>query len=250
MSGNVKEWALAHQPGQNPIRGGASNNTGVGISCALNFTLADDTFFFPNVGFRCCTIDAVDRCPRCLLQQRVCLCAEVPTVATRTRVVIVRHHLERHRSSNSGRLAHLALPNSEIVDHGGARRAGAAAAARRRVAAVSRGRADARALRSRRREQLIVLDATWSQARRMYRKLDRAARAADAAAARRADAGGAAARSRRARAGCRRSRRSRAALRLLEGDAVAQPLETLFALAVERARATGRARSSDTALGR
>jgi hypothetical protein len=54
MSGNVKEWVLAHQSAQNPIRGGAANNTGVGISCALNFTLADDTFFFTNVGFRCC----------------------------------------------------------------------------------------------------------------------------------------------------------------------------------------------------
>lgn len=54
MSGNVKEWTLARQPGQNPIRGGASNNTDVGISCALNFTLGNDTFFFPNVGFRCC----------------------------------------------------------------------------------------------------------------------------------------------------------------------------------------------------
>ncbi|MEO6776335.1 MAG: MopE-related protein [Kofleriaceae bacterium] len=54
MSGNVKEWTLAHQPGQNPIRGGASNNTDVGTSCALNFTLAGDTFYFPNVGFRCC----------------------------------------------------------------------------------------------------------------------------------------------------------------------------------------------------
>src|ERR1043165_1680008 len=62
----------------------------------------------------------VDRCPRCLLQQRVCLCSEVPTIATRTRVVIVRHHLERFRSSNSGRLANLALTNSEIIDHGGA----------------------------------------------------------------------------------------------------------------------------------
>ena len=54
MSGNVKEWTLAQQTGQNPIRGGASNNTDVGTSCALNFTLANNTFFFPNVGFRCC----------------------------------------------------------------------------------------------------------------------------------------------------------------------------------------------------
>lgn len=54
MSGNVKEWTLARQPGQNPIRGGAANNTDVGTSCPLNFTLGSDTFFFPNVGFRCC----------------------------------------------------------------------------------------------------------------------------------------------------------------------------------------------------
>lgn len=54
MSGNVKEWTLAHQPGENPIRGGAANNTAEGISCSLNFTLADNAFFFPNVGFRCC----------------------------------------------------------------------------------------------------------------------------------------------------------------------------------------------------
>ena len=54
MSGNVKEWALARQPNEDPIRGGASNNDDNGTTCALNFTLADDTFFFPNVGFRCC----------------------------------------------------------------------------------------------------------------------------------------------------------------------------------------------------
>jgi hypothetical protein len=54
MSGNVKEWTLARLPGQNPIRGGASNDLATGISCALNFTLGNDTFFFPNVGFRCC----------------------------------------------------------------------------------------------------------------------------------------------------------------------------------------------------
>jgi hypothetical protein len=54
MSGNVKEWGLAHQPGENPIRGGASDDTGPGTSCPLDFTLGDNTFFFPDVGFRCC----------------------------------------------------------------------------------------------------------------------------------------------------------------------------------------------------
>ncbi|MBA3396235.1 MAG: hypothetical protein H0T89_26630 [Deltaproteobacteria bacterium] len=54
MSGNVKEWTLARSAGQNPIRGGASNNEVNGLTCGLNFTLANDQFFFPNVGFRCC----------------------------------------------------------------------------------------------------------------------------------------------------------------------------------------------------
>ncbi len=54
MSGNVKEWTSARAPGQNPLRGGASNNEVNGLTCQLNFTLADNQFFFPNVGFRCC----------------------------------------------------------------------------------------------------------------------------------------------------------------------------------------------------
>jgi hypothetical protein len=54
LSGNVKEWTAARAQDQNPIRGGASNNETTGLTCGLDFTLADDTFFFPNVGFRCC----------------------------------------------------------------------------------------------------------------------------------------------------------------------------------------------------
>jgi len=54
MSGNVKEWTLARDANQNPLRGGASNNEVVGTTCQLSFTLANDLFFFPNVGFRCC----------------------------------------------------------------------------------------------------------------------------------------------------------------------------------------------------
>jgi formylglycine-generating enzyme required for sulfatase activity len=54
MSGNVKEWTQARTSGANPLRGGASNNVVTGLTCGLNFTLADDQFFFPNAGFRCC----------------------------------------------------------------------------------------------------------------------------------------------------------------------------------------------------
>ena len=54
LSGNAKEWALARTPGGNPLRGGASNNETNGVTCGLAFSLASDSFFFPNVGFRCC----------------------------------------------------------------------------------------------------------------------------------------------------------------------------------------------------
>jgi len=54
MSGNVKEWTAERSANQNPIRGGSANNEVDGLSCGLDFTLANDQFFFPNVGFRCC----------------------------------------------------------------------------------------------------------------------------------------------------------------------------------------------------
>ena len=55
MSGNLKEWVTGPMsPTTNPLRGGSYNNTQNGIRCDFNFTVADNTFRFPNVGFRCC----------------------------------------------------------------------------------------------------------------------------------------------------------------------------------------------------
>jgi DTW domain-containing protein len=178
-------------------------------------------------------------CPRCLYQTHVCLCAAIPRLDNATRVVIVRHHLERHRSSNSGRLAHLALANSEIVEHGG--RDGPASLPPLDGAYLLYPLGEpALTVPQPRPKQLFVLDATWSQARRMYRKLagvrglpvlhvpDDGSRVV--ARLRAAPAPGmvstleAIAR----------------ALRLLDGDAIAAPLEQLYDLAVERARVTGR----------
>jgi DTW domain-containing protein YfiP len=166
------------------------------------------------------------------------LCAQVPAIATRTRVVIVRNHLERWRSSNSGRLAALALRNSELVDHGGA---GGPAKLPELAGAwllFPEGEPLRRCPEPPPR-QLIVLDATWSQARRMYRKLD-ALRGLPLL--RLPDAPVAAARLRKAPGPGRVStiEAIAEALRLLEGDSVAEPLHALFALAVDRARASGR----------
>ena len=63
------------------------------------------------------------RCPHCRLFQSDCLCGLLPRVDTRTRVVVVLHQLEDHKTSNTGRLAHRCLPNSEIVFRGDPERA-------------------------------------------------------------------------------------------------------------------------------
>lgn len=179
-----------------------------------------------------------DRCTRCLLQQRVCLCAEIPTIATRTRVVIVRHHLERWRSSNSGRLAHLALSNSEIIDHGGAEGPAVMPPLDGAWLVFPEGepRHEAPVPPPR---QLVFLDATWSQARRMFRKLS-ALRGLPIL--RLADAPMPAARLRESPGEGRVStiEAIARALRLVEGEGPALPLERLFALVVARAAASGR----------
>ncbi len=57
MSGNAKEWTQsgAGDPANTRrLRGGSFNNTANGIACNFRFAVADATFQFQNVGFRCC----------------------------------------------------------------------------------------------------------------------------------------------------------------------------------------------------
>ncbi len=59
------------------------------------------------------------RCPACRMHLTLCLCAHVPKLATRTRVVLILHQLEVNKTSNTGTLAMACLPNGETVMHGG-----------------------------------------------------------------------------------------------------------------------------------
>jgi len=176
-----------------------------------------------------------DRCERCLFQRRVCLCAEIPRVANRTEVVIVRHHLERYRSSNSGRLAAMALASCTVVEHGGAVGPARLPALDGAWLVYPQGEAVIPAEPPR---QLVFLDATWSQARRMYRKLDglrglpilRLAVTAPAPRLRESPAPGFVS----------TIEAIAAALRMFDGDDIADPLLRLFHTAVDRAEMTGR----------
>lgn len=177
-------------------------------------------------------------CQRCLLAR--CLCAEIPTVETRTHVVIVRHHSERYRSSNSGRLAHLAMPNSVIVEYGGPTPGAPLPSLAGAWLVFPEGEPMTELGNNKPPAQLVVLDATWSQARKMYRKLGalrglpllRLPEGIDPPPAR----------MRNAPSPDRVSTLEAIAhaLRLVEGEAVAAPLETLFAAAVRTAVELGR----------
>lgn len=182
-----------------------------------------------------------DRCARCLLQQRACLCAQIPTVPTTTQIVIVRHHREAHRSSNTGRLAHQALPNSVLVDHGDPATPDAPTVLPPLDGAwvLYPGGAPLTDAPVPPPRQLVVLDATWSQARKMFHKLE-ALRGLPLlslpvlpmpTARLRASPGPGQVSTIEAIA---------RALRLLEGEVPARALEDLFSLAVARAVAAGR----------
>jgi len=151
--------------------------------------------------------------------------------------VIVRHQAERFRASNTGRLAHLALPNSELVDYpGGPFVFDRGSAAGRGAWLVFPDGTDTPVEPP---TQLVLLDATWSQARRMFRKIG-ALRGLPIL--RLPDAPMPAARLRESPAPGRVStiEAIARALRVLEGDAVAEPLERLFDVAVARAAQSGR----------
>ncbi|MCB9742296.1 MAG: DTW domain-containing protein [Alphaproteobacteria bacterium] len=58
------------------------------------------------------------RCPRCGLPHAACLCAELPEVRTSCEVLLLRHWKEAFSSTNTARLAALALPRAELHDYG------------------------------------------------------------------------------------------------------------------------------------
>jgi len=57
---------------------------------------------------------STDKCTRCRIYRRFCLCGDIVPLILDTRVTLYMHWRERLRATNTGWLACLALPNSEI----------------------------------------------------------------------------------------------------------------------------------------
>ncbi len=62
--------------------------------------------------------NAANRCLRCRMHASLCVCPLIPRLETRTRLILVIHHTEARKPTNTGRLAAEAMPNSQIVVRG------------------------------------------------------------------------------------------------------------------------------------
>jgi len=158
---------------------------------------------------------------------------------TRTRVVILRHVGEQFRSSNTGRIAAMALRGSALVDHGGAGGSPVELTSARGTWLAWPEGPQAHVAPVPPPERLVFLDATWHQARRMRRRLPwlrglpvLALPIADVPAARLRESPG--------RGRVSTIEAIALALRLVEGEAPAAELERLFAIMIDRARGAGR----------
>jgi DTW domain-containing protein YfiP len=115
--------------------------------------------------------DLSRRCSRCLFRPEVCLCGAIPAIAPRTRFVIVRHAAERRRTTNSGRWAALAL-SCPVVDYGAPEERFDAEPLCGPGTALLFPDAPAGSTVSEIPPRVVVLDASWAQARRMTQRIE------------------------------------------------------------------------------
>ena len=116
------------------------------------------------------------RCEKCHLLPSNCICAQIPSIRTRMRLTLILHALEARRSTNTGHLAALALPNSRVEIHG---RAGQAINDSFEVTVGMKplflfpdGSEELRPEMANDGDvELIVPDASWAQAVRMSRRI-------------------------------------------------------------------------------
>ncbi len=112
-------------------------------------------------------------CSRCQRPSVVCYCAHLPSLPTRTKIMLLRHARERHVPIGTAHMAHLALPDSQLftgTDFSQVREVFAAARAKNAyVLFPSRDARDVTTLDAREPLTLFVVDGTWALAQKLLR---------------------------------------------------------------------------------
>ena len=119
--------------------------------------------------------DESSHCLRCYQRREICICPILPTVQTRTEFLILRHVYEAERPSNTGRLAALAMSNSRIIPCGGGTRIGLAPMDDELLRPLETWLLWPDGIGTKTNisnltppARVVVIDATWQQARRLY----------------------------------------------------------------------------------
>jgi DTW domain-containing protein len=122
--------------------------------------------------------DHNSHCFRCYMRREICICPILPTVQTQAEFLILRHVQEAERPSNTGRLVALAMPNSRIFSCGGGDRIGLSSLNEELLRSPGTWLLWPDGISTRSDmpdktppERVVVLDATWRQARRLYNRM-------------------------------------------------------------------------------
>ena len=108
-------------------------------------------------------------CPRCFLKVDLCLCSDLTCTESNTEIILVRHVREAWLTSNTGRLAALMLSNVRVLPYGGGDPFDDTQLCGDDTWLLVPGASAA--VPPRRPRRLVVLDATFRQARRMSRRI-------------------------------------------------------------------------------
>ena len=113
-------------------------------------------------------------CLRCHRPVPVCYCVHLPNIPTRTRVLLLQHPRERDMAIGTARMAHLALPNSDLrvatdFSQDPVVTAAIAGAAPSYLLFPGRDSVDVAALPRDTAINLFVLDGTWWQAGKLLK---------------------------------------------------------------------------------
>jgi DTW domain-containing protein YfiP len=114
-----------------------------------------------------------NRCHRCWLLLEVCLCELVVPVPTDVRFTIIRHVRERTKTTNTARIAAMALPSCELIDYGGRGNVFDETPHLGEGSWLLFPSDSNRAPPPGEVRNVIVLDGTWAQARGMLKRLPR-----------------------------------------------------------------------------
>jgi DTW domain-containing protein YfiP len=115
--------------------------------------------------------DLAGRCSRCYLPTRLCLCAEVPRIDTRTAFLVIRHNKEKEKSTNTARMAALALLRCEVLTYGAPGEPFDTSVLEAPDTWLLFPGAQPPAPEAPPPQRLVVLDGSWGQARRMVQRV-------------------------------------------------------------------------------